>query len=186
MSINLLSYPKDMVEEIPAATENLILKYQMLLANLDGTLVEPPPPNHTPLRNPGEDYVWLRGRVQALNILHDNGWQIAVVTNQPRIGTGRLLYEETDRAIRKVLGSLGFFIPHLVSPFDPPWSHPSKPETKLHRTMLSYFPYIPWSKVICIGDKPENYEAAQAMGLDYEDADVFFRIINAEPEELPF
>src|SRR5689334_8947400 len=78
-----------------------------------------------PFRHKGERYVWMevedgRSRGEALEWLYkEDGYYIAICTNQGGISYGLGDYDETEGAIWELLKEFDWPIPFLICPYHP-------------------------------------------------------------------
>jgi HAD superfamily hydrolase (TIGR01662 family) len=174
------------------------MNYRLILFDLDWTLARPS--SGATFRHPGEPYVWLEGAKELLETFHAQGVEIAVAVNQGGIGFGRLEEQETRQAIHALLSQLTFPIPWLLCPYFPQEDETHnpyrrfkawrKPAPGMLLALAALYPHIEPEAVLCVGDRREDYFAAQNAGFDFLDRDELLHTLRQQallppPEEEP-
>jgi HAD superfamily hydrolase (TIGR01662 family) len=142
-----------------------------------------------PFRKKGERYVWMEdedgnSRGEAVEWLYkEDGYYVAIASNQDGISYGFQDYEETESAIWEVLKQFDWPIPFLICPYHPDgkdanlyqaWEHWRKPNGEMMLVLWHLFPDVKREQVMVVGDREEDKQAAEAAGFTFEWADAFF------------
>jgi histidinol-phosphate phosphatase family protein len=83
-----------------AATERFLARRPAVILDRDGTLNRRPP--RAQYVTGPEEFEWLPGALDALRLLNDAGYTVAIVTNQAGIGRGALTEEQLAAVHRKM------------------------------------------------------------------------------------
>lgn len=161
---------------------------QLIIFDWDHTLAVPE--SGETFRKRDEKYKWIANperlhssRKELLEWLHGNGTHIAIATNQGGIAFGIVTQEGTEHAIFALLKELDFPVPFLVCPWHPdrPATYREygvdgwrKPEPGMLWRLKGLFPDVKDEDVLVVGDRPEDKEAAERAGFDYQDSESFF------------
>lgn len=162
----------------------------LYLFDLDDTLIS------GYMNNPGKNYdgwMVLPGRKAVLNKLIMRGDTICIVTNQGGVAFGFVTEEAADRKIDQALRALGLFNPRWDGSPRPrqvyacysdtrgiaPWNDPTdaarrKPSGAMIHEAMSDHPQAAALGVLMVGDREEDQQAAQAAGVPFQWAHVFF------------
>ncbi len=164
------------------------MNYRLILFDLDGTLARPQ--SGSIFRSPGEPYIWLDGARELLETLHAQGVEIAIATNQGGIGAGHLDLEETRQAIHALLVPLPFPIPWVLCPYfpqadeahNPYWRFKAwrKPAPGMLLALAALYPHIESEAILCVGDRKEDYFAAEYAGFAFQDRDAFLHLLRQD------
>ena len=152
----------------------------LYLFDIDGTLVSPK--SGETFRKTADDWQWLPGRKEVLQVLIAAEKKITFITNQGGVGFGYFKTNEIVRAVRAMCYDLGLHEPL------PEWyicyTHPkaTMPEYKhendfqrkpnpgmLLRAMLDF--KVGSTHTLMVGDSLEDYQAAQNAGCHFQWAD---------------
>ena len=155
-------------------------QYKCFIFDKDGTLCRSKSGKDT--INSPEDQELIPGVEQALSILRDAypNSPFLIASNQGGVAFGTLTYTQANdcvnAAIRAIGGSLAVFCPEHPQGIVPPYvvdSEYRKPKPGMINFLLGELGIAP-SDALMVGDRPEDQEAAEAAGVDFEWADKFF------------
>lgn len=148
------------------------------------------------MNNPNKEYdVWevLPGRRAMLNRLFMRGDEIVIITNQAGVAFGHVTEEQVDAKLGTALRRLGLArvrssgdaqppqvyacLHHPDAP--PPWNAPEhaarrKPSGAMLIEAMNDYPDAAALGVLMIGDREEDMQAAQAAGVPFQWAHLFF------------
>lgn len=153
------------------------MNYRLILFDLDWTLARPQ--SGAMFRSPGEPYAWLDGARELLEHLQALRVESAIAVNQGGIGAGHLGLEETRQAIHALLSLLAFPLPWVLCPYFPQADEGQnpyrrfkawrKPAPGMLLALAALYPHIEPEAILCVGDRKEDYFAAEHAGLAYQD-----------------
>lgn len=159
----------------------------LYLFDMDGTLIE----NYMDSPNRDKDYdkvELLPGRRERLHKLWQNGNKLGIVTNQGGVAFGYVTHEQAQSKIERVVAMLGVPMSLHYCFSDRrgkvPWNSPQdadrrKPSGAMILEAMQRHEISMGQQVIMVGDRPEDCDAAENAGVEFEWADDFF----AESEE---
>jgi histidinol-phosphate phosphatase family protein len=93
-------YSVGSLERLPV-TERFLARRPAVILDRDGTLNRRPPRAHYVTRP--EEFEWLPGSLEALQLLNEAGYTVAVVSNQAGIGRGAMTEEQLAAVNRKMV-----------------------------------------------------------------------------------
>ena len=126
----------------------------------DGT-INVKPPDHEYVTSP-EEFHYLPGAEEAIQLLAEAGWRVVVVTNQRGIALGRMTAEAVDR-IHRVLMELPVAAVY-VCPHEKGTCDCRKPGTGLFLQAQRDLPEIEFARSVVIGDAPSDIAAGEGLG----------------------
>lgn len=171
--------------QMPGATIEYILSYELVCFDLDGTLSTPIVGDKRTghFRAHAHDWHLLPGRYDAIRALRDQHIQLAICTNQGSAAFNIMHPNDIKRAIDDAAYLLGIYLTYVC--FDHPkgknekWAHESnmrKPNPgMLYRAMEDA--HTEPGRTLFVGDREEDAEAAHNAGCDFMKADQFFALL---------
>lgn len=163
----------------------------LYLFDMDGTLIT------GYMDNPGKEYdVWelLPKRKAMINQLVMRGDTVCIVTNQGGVAFGHVTEDQADdkiTAVRRKLALLPVrsngdpqpptvFACYSDTRGKPPWNDPAdaarrKPSGAMLLEAIAAHPYAASMGVLFVGDREEDQQAAQAAGVPFQWAHIFFK-----------
>ena len=141
----------------------------------DGTINEKAPGGSGSYITTWEDFRFLPGAIEALELLRAAGWRMVVVTNQRGIALRTMTREQVDEIHRRmaVLAPVDavYVCPHDVGECDC-----RKPEVGLFREAQRDDPGIDFATSVVFGDSESDIEAGRRLGC---------RVVQVGPPPLP-
>lgn len=139
---------------------------KLVLLDRDG-VINNPPPGDARVVSPS-DFHLLEGAGQAIRLLKDHGFAIAIVTNQSIIGRGMITEEDLHNIheyFQELLVAYGTKIDKIFFCGDAPHeaSHRRKPGSGMLEEAIAHFGVIP-ERTPMVGDSLIDLQAAYATG----------------------
>lgn len=156
------------------------MNYRLICFDVDGTLVETA--SGATFRKSADDWQWLPGRLEQLRKLSEEGANIALATNQGGVAFGYMqedrLTGELHRMFRETCISercvyVCFTHPKATLEQYRADDIRRKPGPGMLQEAMSDFGVEP-EETLFVGDRPEDEQAAQAAGCDFQWSDNFF------------
>ena len=97
-------YSVGALERLPA-TERFLARRPTVILDRDGTLNRRPPRARYVTRT--DEFEWLPGSLQALQLLEEHGYRVVVVSNQAGIGRGAMTEADLEEVNRRMLEDSG-------------------------------------------------------------------------------
>jgi len=110
-----------------------------------------------------EDFRFLPGAIEAMELLRHAGWRIVVVTNQRGVALGTMTREQVDEIHRR-MALLAPIDAVYVCPHDEGECDCRKPEVGLFRAAQRDDPGIDFATSVVFGDAESDIEAGQRLG----------------------
>lgn len=129
----------------------------------DGTINEKAPGGSGSYVTSWDDFRFLPGAIEAMELLRAAGWRIVVVTNQRGIALGTMTREQVDELHRR-LTALAPVDAVYVCPHDEGECDCRKPEVGLFRAAQRVDPGIDFAQSVVFGDSQSDIEAGQRIG----------------------
>lgn len=157
----------------------------LYLFDMDGTLIS------GYMDNPGKEYdVWevLPGRSEKLAQLINRGNKVAIVTNQGGVAFGFVDEQQAWMKIYEAARRCGlrpdetrtyacFYDVRGITPYDDPkQAERRKPSGKMILEAMYDAAIFDPGQVLMVGDREEDRKAAQAAGVSFQWAHVFFGV----------
>jgi D-glycero-D-manno-heptose 1,7-bisphosphate phosphatase len=154
---------------------------KLIIFDADGTLVETI--SGATFRKGADDWQWLPGRLEKLHELKRQGVRLAVVTNQGGVAYGYMTKDGILSELLLMIKEAGIPIGGLYVCY----THPKatlpqyriedvrrKPGPGMLREAMADFEADP-SETLYVGDRPEDEQAARAVGISFMWAEDFFK-----------
>lgn len=158
----------------------------LFIFDKDGTLVGVPSPEQNRPANTPAEQILLPGVAAKIAALKAAGAKIAIASNQGGVAWGFISYAQAADLLSDCAAKIGAdawdFCPHDARAADKPNARPEyaipcrcrKPQPGMIIRLAKRLG-VPLSRVVFVGDRPEDEQAAQAAGVRFEWADEFFR-----------
>lgn len=163
--------------------------YKLVIFDVDGTLVRTK--SGAKFRKLADDWEWIPGRLERLEMLHNQDIKLGIATNQGGVAFGYLNADQIIDELFKMATEGHIYYMAICS------THPEatieeykcdsfrrKPGAGMLYELLTQARCSP-TDVLMVGDREEDEQAAKTAGVDFQNADEFFSQQQQEEMGIP-